>query len=143
MRKRSVTGTFGGAARLEQEPATLLGFVDEILEQAGGRHVLVFVGDLMSFAHVMDLGLVVVHQFDEHIDGGNIVLVVVLHPLQLGDIADRADRRAADLAGPLSQDVDAAFELLRLLVEQKMVVAEMRPADVPMKILGLDVEGKT
>ena len=69
--------------------------------------------------------------------GGDVVLVVVLDPLQPGDMADRPDGGAADLAHPLGQDVDAVLELLGLLVEQQMVVAEMRPADMPMEILGL------
>ena len=50
--------------------------------------------------------------------------------------------RAADLAHALGQDVDAGLDLRRLLVEQQVVVAEMRPADVPMEILGLHIERK-
>ena len=36
------------AARFEQEPATLLGLVDEDLEQARGRHVLVIIDQLVA-----------------------------------------------------------------------------------------------
>src|SRR5262249_41434675 len=50
-----VAGSLGLAARLEQEPAALFGFVDEIFQKAGGRHVLVLVSDLMGRAHVVDL----------------------------------------------------------------------------------------
>src|SRR5215467_8838669 len=39
-----VAGSLGLAAGFEQEPAALFGFVDEILQKAGGRHVLVLVG---------------------------------------------------------------------------------------------------
>ncbi len=49
-------------------------------------------------------------------------------------------RRAADFTDALGQDIDAGFDLGRLFVEQQMVVAEMRTADVPMKILGFDVQ---
>jgi hypothetical protein len=45
----------GLAACLEQEPAALLGFVDELLQQARGRDILVLVGELVRFAHVSDL----------------------------------------------------------------------------------------
>ena len=31
--------------------------------------------------------------------------------------------------------------LRRLVIEQQMIIAEMRPRDVPVEILGLDVKG--
>src|SRR5262245_48552317 len=48
-----VAGPLGLAAGFEQEPAALFSFVDEILQKAGGRHVLVLVGDLVRRAHVV------------------------------------------------------------------------------------------
>jgi hypothetical protein len=129
-----VAGSLGLAAGLEQEPAALFGFVDKILQKAGGRHVRVLVGDLVGHAHVVDLRLIVVHELQQHIDRGNVVLVVVLDPLQLRDMPDRADGGAADLACPLGQDIDAGCELFALLVEQEVVVAEMRAADVPVEV---------
>ncbi len=135
-----MTATLGWPACLEQEPAALLRLVDEILQQAGSRHILVLVRELVGFAHVLDLSLVVVHEFVEHIDGPHIVLVVVFDALQLRDLSNRADRGAADLAGALGEDVDTAFQLLGLLVEQEMIVAEMWSADMPMEVLGLDVD---
>src|SRR5262245_17628993 len=137
-----VAGSLGLAARLEQEPAALFGFVNEILQKAGGRHVLVLVGNLVGRAHVVDLRLIVVHELQQHINGGNVVLVVVLDPLQLRDMPDRADRGAADLACALGQNIDTPCELIALLIEQEVVVAEMRAADLPVKVLGLHVERK-
>src|SRR5581483_11736849 len=58
---------FGAAGRLEQEPGPPLGLVDEILEQTGGRDVLIFVGKLMAFAHRSCDMLVVVHQLTQHL----------------------------------------------------------------------------
>src|SRR5262249_5668319 len=55
---------------------------------------------------------------------------------------DRADRGAADLACALGQNIDTPCELIALLIEQEVVVAEMRAADVPVKVLGLHVERK-
>src|SRR5437588_566705 len=43
-------------------------------------------------------------------------------------------------ARPFGQNVDAVFQLAGLLVEQKVVVAEMRAAHVPMEVLGLEIE---
>ena len=55
-------------------------------------------------------------------------------------MADRAQRGAADLAHPLGHRIGDGEDLLGLLVEQQMVVAEMRPADVPVEVLGLEIE---
>ena len=60
--------------------------------------------------------------------------------LQLGDVADRAQRGAADLAHALGDLVGDGENLLALLVEQQMIVAEMRAADMPMEVLGLEIE---
>ena len=65
-----VAGSLGLAAGFEQEPAALFGFVNEILQKAGGRHVRVLVGDLVRHAHVVDLRLIVVHELQQHIDRG-------------------------------------------------------------------------
>src|SRR5215471_8267693 len=137
-----VPGSLGLAARLEQEPTALFGFVNEILQKAGGRHVLVLVGNLVGRAHVVHLRLIVVHELQQHINGGNVVLVVVLDPLQLRNMPDRADRGVADLACALGQNIDTPCELIALLIEQEVVVAEMRAADVPVEVLGLHVERK-
>ena len=55
---------------------------------------------------------------------------------------DRADRGAADLANPLRNIVGSGENLLALLVQHQMVVAEMRPRDVPMKIFGFQIKRK-
>ena len=98
------------------------------------------IGEFVGLAHMLDLRLVVVHQLEQHVDRRHVVLVVVLDPLQLGDMPDRPDGGAADPAHPFGQNVDAVFQLAGLLVEQKVVVAEMRSAHVPMEILGLQIK---
>jgi len=57
-------------------------------------------------------------------------------------VADRAQRRAADLADPLGDVVGGLENLLALLVEEEMVVAEVGAGDMPMEILGLQVKRK-
>ena len=42
----------------------------------------------------------------------------------------------------LGQHVGHSENLVAMLVEQQMIVAEMRAADVPMEILGFQIEGK-
>jgi hypothetical protein len=59
-----------------------------------------------------------------------------------GDVADRAQGYAADLAHALGEFVGGGENLLGLLVEQQMIVAEVRARHVPMEVLGLHVEGE-
>src|SRR5258708_34409053 len=58
------------------------------------------------------------------------------------DLADRSKRRAADLAHPFGDRIGHGKDLAGLLVEQEVVVAEMRPADVPVEVLRLQIEGE-
>ena len=132
----------GAAARLEQEPDPPLGLVDQVFDQACGRHILVLVAQLVAFAHGLDDLLIVVHQLAQHVGRRHEARVVVLDALQLGNLADRAQRGAADLADALGDVVGRGENLLGLLVEQQVIVAEMRAADVPMEILGLEIERK-
>jgi hypothetical protein len=67
------------------------------------------------------------------------VLVVVLEGLQAGDVTDGPQRQTADLADALGDIVADRKYLLLLLVKQQMVIAEMRTADMPMKVLGLEI----
>ena len=48
----------------------------------------------------------------------------------------------AELADALGNVVGHRKDLGRMVVEQKMVVAEVRAAHVPMKVLGLQVKGE-
>ena len=51
-------------------------------------------------------------------------------------------RGSANLAGPLGDIVRHREDLLRLLVQQEVVITEVSTAHMPMKILGFHVEGK-
>jgi hypothetical protein len=92
--------------------------------------------------HTLNHRLIVRHQLPEHVLRRNKILLIVLDPLQARDLPDRTDGGAADLANALGQNVDAALQRLRLLVKEEVIAAEERAADVPMKILGLDIDRK-
>src|SRR6516164_2486814 len=130
------------AGRLEQEPGAPLGLVDPVLDQAGAGHVLVLVANRVGLAQARRQLLVVVAQLREHVQRCDEIGVVVEYALQAGDVADRAQRRAADLADPLGDVVGSRENLLALLVEEEMVIAEVRAGYVPMEILGLQVKRK-
>jgi hypothetical protein len=55
-------------------------------------------------------------------------------------LPDRSNGGAADLANPLRDRVGGTEDLVGLLVQHQMVVAEVRTGDVPVEILGLDIE---
>src|SRR6516162_3566781 len=130
------------AGRLEQEPGPPLGLVDPVLDQAGAGHVLVLVANRVGLAQARRQLLVVVAQLREHVEGGDEVRVVVQHALQAADVADRAQRGAADLAHALGNVVGGRENLLALLVEEEMVVTEVRARHMPMEILGLQIKRK-
>src|SRR5207247_431143 len=125
---------------LEQEPGAPLGLVDPVLDQAGAGHVLVLVADRVGLAQVRRQLLVVVAQLGKHIERRDEARVIVQHALQAADVADRAQRGAADLADALGDVVGGREDLLGLLVEEKMIVAEVRARHMPMEILGLQVK---
>jgi hypothetical protein len=55
-------------------------------------------------------------------------------------VPDRAHRRSPELAHALGDGIGRGVDLIGLLVEKKMVVAEMRSGDVPVEVLRLQVE---
>jgi hypothetical protein len=73
---------------LVQEPCTPLSFVNPILQQACGGDIAMLIGETVGFAHVGRQLLVVVTQLGEHIHRGDKIGVVVLDPLQAGDVSD-------------------------------------------------------
>lgn len=96
----------------------------------------------MCLAHACHEQLVVLAQFLQHVDGVDVGLIVVAHTLASRDMADRSDRGAAHLSDPLGDRVRRRENLLAQVVKQQMKIAEMRPRNVPMKVLRLDVNSE-
>jgi hypothetical protein len=76
----------------------------------------------------------------DHLLGRDVVVVVVLDSLQLGDVTNAADGGAADAAHTLGEDVDRRENLFSLIVKEQMVIAKVRAGHVPVEVLGLGVE---
>src|ERR1700730_8715107 len=55
---------------------------------------------------------------------------------------NRSQRRAADLANPFGDVVRCGEKLIALLIQQQMEVAKVRPRNMPMEVLGLQIKGK-
>ena len=94
----------------------------------------------MGFAHARDEVRIIALEFGEHIFGGDVGGVVIENALMAPDFADRMQSDAADFADALGNVVGHFENLAGLLIEQQMIVAEMRPAHVPMKILSLEIQ---
>src|SRR6478752_1921060 len=109
-------GTFLTAG-LEQEPGPALGLIDEDFEQTGRTGILVVVAKLVSLSHRGRDVLVVFHQLAQHFARRDVFLIVVLDGLMLADVADRAQRGAAELAHPLRELVGSGENRVGLLVQ--------------------------
>src|SRR5215207_84437 len=100
------------------------------------------IADLVRSAQVGCEDLVVGHQLEKHVERCHILAVIVFDPLQPSDVPYRTQGRRANLAHSLGHIVGCGKDLRRLLVQEYVVVAKVRPADVPMEVLGLQIERK-
>src|SRR5690242_4300344 len=86
------------AGGLKEEPSPPFRLIDPSLDQAGAGHISVLVANSVCLTQMRRELLVVVTQFGEHIHGCDEICVVVQDALQAGDVANRAQSRAAYLA---------------------------------------------
>src|ERR671922_2396154 len=94
----------------------------------------------MRLAKVRSQLLVVVAQLGQHVQGGDKIRVVIQDTLQPTDMADGAQRRATNLADALGNGIGGGEDLVGLLVQEKMIVAEMRTRHVPVEVFRFQVE---
>src|SRR6266478_9605286 len=120
---------------LGQEPCPALGLIDPDLNQAGRSDVIVFLTDLMGGTEASCELLVVGSKFCQHVFRGDYFRVVVFQALKSGNVADGVDGGPTDLARSFRNVIRHGEDLLGLLVEQQVVIAEMAPAHVPVEIL--------
>src|ERR1700704_4945795 len=112
-----MSGRIPLAARFEQEPRTPLGFVDPDFDQAGGGNVTMLFAYVVGLTEARRKGLVVFAQFGEHVRRFYVFGVIVEYALEAGDVADRPQRRASQLANPFSNRVGHRVNLVGLFVE--------------------------
>ena len=80
------------------------------------------VAQIVDLAHVRDQLKVVVPQFRQHVERRHVLGVIVQDALQVADLADRPQGRAADLAHALRDGVGGGKNLVALLVQQPLLV---------------------
>jgi hypothetical protein len=80
---------------------------------------------------------IVVSQLAEHVLRTDEFRVVIANTPHSRDVSDGAKRRTADLTHPLGDRIRDRNDLIGLLIEQEVVVAEMRSAHVPVEVFRL------
>ena len=128
------------ARGFEQEPRPALRFIDPNFDETCRCDVAMFVTHVVSFAQACGKRFVVVHQFGEHVQWLDVFGIVIQHPLSTRDLSDRMQREAADLANAFRDNVGHCEELLGVFIEKQVIIPEVVPAHVPVKILGLQVK---
>src|ERR1700751_1970268 len=119
--------SFASAARgLEQEPGAPLGFIDPVFQQACARHVAVLVAEVVDLPHARGELLVVVAKLGQHVLGRHVIGVIVQDTLQAADVSDGPQGGAADLANALGNVIGGGEDLVALLIQQQVIVAEVR-----------------
>jgi hypothetical protein len=81
----SVSGCIPLATGLEQEPGAPFGFIDPDFDQASRGDITVFSADVVGLAQASGKGLVVLAQFGEHVQGFDVVGIIVYYALAAGD----------------------------------------------------------
>jgi hypothetical protein len=95
----------GVLTALEEEPGSLLGLVDPVLQQARGCHISGLVAERMNLAHVPRQYCVIVAEFGDHAERLNVFSIVVHDALKARDLPDRTNRCPADLARALGNGI--------------------------------------
>src|SRR4029079_4017007 len=136
-RRFNLTGSMPSG--FEEKPSAPLGLVDPDFEQARGCDIAMLIANIVRFAHPLGKLEVVLAKLRQHVVGRDEIRVIVGYSLQLGYMTDRTDGGPADLARPLGDLVGRGEDLGGLLVEEQVVVAEMRTGHMPVEVLGLEI----
>lgn len=97
------------------------------------------IADAPHWPHLRKLP-VVFAQLADHFLRTHAFFIVVFQPSVARDIADRMDRRSADLARPLGDRIRYGEDLRCLFIEQQMIIAKVPPADMPVKFFRFHVQ---
>lgn len=130
------------ARGFEQEPRSTLGFIDPNFDEACGRNVTMFVTHVVRFAEARGHRFVVVLQLGKHVQWLDVSGIVIQNPLITRDLSDRMQRQSADLANAFRNDVSHGKELLGVFIEKQMIIAEVMPAHMPVKIFRFQVQSE-
>lgn len=126
---------------MNQKPSPSLCFVNPVLGQTGGGEIAEAVANGVSGAEPDNELLVISAEFGKHVVGAHCVQVVLAESLMSRNLA-YGECVGTDLPSSFRNRVCHIEDLVSLVIEQKMIVAEMAAVHVPVKILGFEEEGK-
>jgi len=109
----------------------------QISIQTGRRVVIGFAHYYVRRPQALHKSLVIPMEFFQHLGWPYKLLVVVHNALKPGNVSDRADRGATDLAHSLGDGVGDAENLGGMFVEKKVVIAKCCPLMCQWKFLVL------
>src|ERR1700730_400044 len=138
----SVVSLDAWANDLGQEPSAALSLVNPVFDQTGRSNVVVLFTQLVRGTQVSGQFQIVRAKLNQHVLRRDAFVVAVLEPQMLGDITDGSDCSSTDFARSLGDIVRHREDLSTMLIEQEVVISEMRAIDVPMEILRLDIESE-
>jgi hypothetical protein len=98
------------------------------------------VAHVVYFAQAGGKGFVVVRQLGEHVQWLDVFGIIIEYALSSRDFSDRMQRESTDLANAFRDDVGHGEELLGVFIEKQVIIAEVMPAHVPVKIFRFQVQ---
>jgi hypothetical protein len=116
--------------------------IDPIFEEAGSSDIACIIADCVDRSHAQDQGFLVLAKLAQHIFRCHKLRIVVRDALQPSDVSDGTDGGPTNLTNTLGDVVSHSEDLIAVIIEQKVVIPEVRTTHMPMKVLGLQVEGK-
>jgi hypothetical protein len=125
---------------LEQEPNTTLGLIDPVLEDTSSSDVARIIAKAMHSAHAHDQSPFIFTKLTQHIRRVNVIRVIIRESLESSDVPDRPYCRSTNLPYAFGDVVGDCKNLIRVLIEEQMVVPKMGPAHVPVEVLRLQVK---
>lgn len=101
-----------------------------------------FVTHVVGFAKTRSHRFVVLRQFRKHIEWLDVFGIIIEHALSARDFSDRMQCKSPELANAFRNDVCHGEELFCVFVEKQMIIAEVVPAHMPVKIFRFHVQGE-
>jgi len=119
-----------------------LSLIDPVLEETGSGNIACVIAKAVYGEHSHDQSLIILPKLTQHIGRVNVIGVIIWDSLESCDVSDRPDRRSTDLPHPFGYVICDRKNLIRMLIEKQVIVAKMRSAHMPVKVLCLHIKGK-
>jgi hypothetical protein len=116
--------------------------INPAFDQARSGHIIVPMANFMRGPEESHQLHVVRAQFLPHFLGRDAFIVVVFKALVPRNIADGPEARASSFARAFRNSVRHPKNLISVVIQQKVVVAEMAACHMPVKVFRLHIENE-